>query len=251
MMPFPNSCPVPLILLKETDSTNRYLNDLCDKECVNELTTAVANFQNSGRGQRGNSWESEKDKNLLFSVVFYPSFIEARKQFVLSQIVSLSIKDELDVYCEHFSIKWPNDIYWKEKKICGILIVNNLTDSCISRSIAGIGININQEEFLSPAPNPVSLKQITGLDVPPLHLLSCIMKRMKRYYTLLQEGKAEWIAAQYQNALFRKQGMHRYSDEHGTFLAEIVRVEAEGKLILRDENGKERDYAFKEVQYLL
>ena len=134
MMPFPESFPVPLIYIEETDSTNHYLNDLCNKQDVSELTTVVANYQTLGRGQRGNSWESEKGKNLMFSFVLYPTSLEIRRQFLLSQIISLSIKEELDTYVKDISIKWPNDVYWKERKICGILIENDLMGVHISQT---------------------------------------------------------------------------------------------------------------------
>ena len=126
MMPSPDLFPVPLIHIIETNSTNNYLQTFCTREKAEELTTVVADFQTSGRGQRGNSWESEPAKNLLFSFVLFPEFLEARRQFLISQIVSLAIKEELDTYTDDISIKWPNDIYWKEKKICGILIENDL-----------------------------------------------------------------------------------------------------------------------------
>lgn len=162
MMPSPDTFPVPLIHINETNSTNNYLQSLCSEQKVEELTVVVADFQTSGRGQRGNSWESAPGKNLLFSTVIFPEFLEARRQFLISQVISLAIKEELDTYTSDISIKWPNDIYWKEKKICGMLIENDLMGRNINQSIAGIGININQEIFHSSAPNPVSLLQITG-----------------------------------------------------------------------------------------
>ena len=164
MKPCPETFPYPMIALEETDSTNRYISQLCNElqESVAELTTVTAEFQTAGKGQRGNTWEAERGKNLLFSFVLYPTFLEARRQFILSQIVSLSIKEELDRWSDEITIKWPNDIYWRDKKICGILIENDLSGHFIGRSISGIGININQNEFHSDAPNPVSQKQNTG-----------------------------------------------------------------------------------------
>ena len=164
MKPCPDTFPFPLVALDETASTNQYLSQLCNQlqESVAELTTVTAEFQTAGKGQRGNTWEAEEGKNLLFSFVLYPSFLEARRQFILSQIVSLAIKEELSRWSDEITIKWPNDIYWKDKKICGILIENDLSGHHIRRSIAGIGININQEVFNSDAPNPFSLKQIPG-----------------------------------------------------------------------------------------
>ncbi|WP_455587314.1 biotin--[acetyl-CoA-carboxylase] ligase [Bacteroides sp.] len=250
----PKTFPVPLIRVEETDSTNRYLSDLCHKRCVGELTTVSAHYQTSGKGQRGNSWESEAGKNLMFSLVLYPSFLEARRQFILSQLISLSIKEELDTYTPDISIKWPNDIYWKDKKICGILIENDLTGTRIGRSIAGIGININQEKFLSPAPNPVSLKQITGQSYDCSLLLERIMTRVREYYTLLQTNEADAvtnISDRYARSLFRKEGFHPYVDDNGEFLARLVCVEPDGRLILEDQTGTKRAYLFKEVQYVL
>ena len=243
--------PVPLIHISETNSTNNYLQSLCSKQKVEELTVVVADFQTSGRGQRGNSWESDSGKNLLFSIVIFPEFLEARRQFLISQIISLAIKEELDTYTTDISIKWPNDIYWKEKKICGMLIENDLMGRNISQSIAGIGININQETFHSFAPNPVSLRQITGKEFDLFEILKSIVLRIQSYYSLLKKGNTESIVCQYEMSLFKKEGMHRFKDANGEFLARIICVEPEGRLILEDEILNKRGYMFKEVEYLL
>lgn len=246
---------VPLIVLEETASTNSYLTQLCNEQQLDEFTTVIAECQTAGKGQRGNSWESEDHCNITFSFVLYPTFIDARRQFALSQIVSLSIRDELSQWTDDISIKWPNDIYWREKKICGILIENNLSGYCIGRSIAGIGVNINQEIFRSDAPNPVSLKQITGKEHERYMILANIMTRMKEYYTLLQTdmsgGAINRIEELYRKALFRKDGLHRYADSEGEFMARLVNVEPDGRFVLEDEAGKKRKYLFKEVQYIL
>jgi len=251
MTPSPEIFPVPLIHISETNSTNNYLQSLCSQQKVEELSVVVADFQTSGRGQRGNSWESAPNKNLLFSTIFFPEFLEARRQFLISQIISLAIKEELDTYTADISIKWPNDIYWKEKKICGMLIENDLMGRNISQSIAGIGININQEIFHSSAPNPVSLRQVTGKEYDLFEILKNVMLRIQSYYSLLKKDDAASIACQYEKSLFRKEGMHRYKDANGEFLARIVCVEPEGRLILEDEVLIKRGYMFKEVEYLL
>ncbi len=195
MKPCPETFPYPLIALDETDSTNRYISQLCNElqESVAELTTVTAEFQTAGKGQRGNTWEAERGKNLLFSFVLYPTFLEARRQFILSQIVSLSIKEELDRWSDEITIKWPNDIYWRDKKICGILIENDLSGHFIGRS----------------------------------------------------------ISARYARSLFRRRGFHPYEDAGGKFSARLLRVEQDGRFVLEDENGKEREYLFKEVQYII
>lgn len=257
MKPCPDTFPFPLVALDETASTNQYLSQLCNQlqESVAELTTVTAEFQTAGKGQRGNTWEAEEGKNLLFSFVLYPSFLEARRQFILSQIVSLAIKEELSRWSDEITIKWPNDIYWKDKKICGILIENDLSGSRIGRCISGIGINVNQEVFRSDAPNPVSLKQITGNEHDRQELLTRILRRVQGYYIRLQsEGPdacAADIATRYARSLFRRRGFHPYRDANGKFLARLLRVEPDGRFVLEDENGKERNYLFKEVQYIL
>lgn len=257
MMPCPDKFPFPLVALEETISTNQYISQLCNnlQESVEELTTVTAEFQTSGKGQRGNTWEAEEGKNLLFSFVLYPTFLEARRQFILSQIVSLSIKEELEMWTGDITIKWPNDIYWKNKKICGILIENDLSGHFIERSISGIGININQDEFHNDAPNPVSLKQITGKEYDRYEILANILKRVQTYYNCLQTEDPDTysaiITSRYARSLFRRRGYHIYEDADGRFSARLLRVEQDGRFVLEDESGKEREYLFKEVQYIL
>ena len=257
MKPCPDTFPFPLVALDETASTNQYLSQLCNQlqESVAELTTVTAEFQTAGKGQRGNTWEAEEGKNLLFSFVLYPSFLEARRQFILSQIVSLAIKEELSRWSDEITIKWPNDIYWKDKKICGILIENDLSGHHIRRSIAGIGININQEVFNSDAPNPVSLKQITGKEHDRYEILAHILRRVQIYYNSLQMEDfavySDEISTRYARSLFRRRGLHPYEDANGKFLARLLRVEQDGRFVLEDEGGSEREYLFKEVQYIL
>ena len=247
----------PLIALEETDSTNRYLTTLCDTEGEQtaEFTTVTARYQTAGKGQRGNSWEAERNKNLLFSVVLYPTFLPARNQFVLSQILSLAIKEELSQWSDEITIKWPNDIYWRERKICGILIENDLAGHHIGRCICGVGLNINQEHFVSDAPNPVSLKQITGKEHQPEEILSHILQRLSTYYEGLKladrTSYSAEISARYARSLFRRRGYHAYQDAQGLFQARLLRVEGDGRFVLEDEQGQERSYLFKEVQYVI
>lgn len=245
-----------MIHLNETDSTNRYLQQLCQEtgnNKVEEFTTICADYQTAGKGQRGNSWEAAKGANLLFSFVCYPTFVPIRQQFVLSQLISLGIKETLDEYCSDISIKWPNDIYWKEKKICGILIENDLQGNSIGRCISGIGLNINQEVFLSDAPNPISLKQITGEHYQRETILGKVMQRIEQSYQKLKEepAYASELATRYAASLFRREGLHCYQDKDGLFYARLVRVEADGRFVLMDEANQERSYLFKEVQYVL
>jgi len=237
--------------LEETDSTNKYLREQLSRETLPQFTVITTRFQSSGRGQRGNSWESERGKNLLFSVLLRPNFISAKSQFVISQITSLAIIEALSRFAPGFTIKWPNDIYWNEQKICGMLIENDLAGINISESILGIGVNINQDAFVGNAPNPISLKTITGKEQDNEEILTDILHRLSVCYDLLQQGDMETINNRYHDSLFRKDAFYRYSDKNGSFSAKIVRVEQDGKLILYTESGEERGYLFKEVQCVL
>ena len=241
----------PTIWLDETDSTSNYLKKLLQDSRLDEYTLVRADFQTAGRGQRdSDTWESQRRKNLLFSTLLYPSNVEIKNQFIISQVVALAVKNTLDGYADDISVKWPNDIYWKDKKICGTLIENNLMDGKIARSIIGIGININQQEFLGNAPNPVSLWQIAGKEYDIDLILDSVMERIERYFSGL-EGNEDAIGKEYKLSLYRRKGYHKYQDKHGTFDAVIKDISPAGYLILEDRNQVIRKYAFKEVKYIM
>lgn len=240
------------IWLKETTSTNTYLNEWCNEHPeAEELTCVYTSYQSAGRGQRGNSWESEAGANLLFSFMLRPEFLALSHQFRLSQITALALQEVLSEYTDHICIKWPNDIYWKDCKLCGTLIENELIGGCISRSISGTGVNVNQKVFVSDAPNPVSLYQITGKEYSCNTLLQKIMERTARYYEMLRHGNEDTIATRYHQALYRKDGFYPYQDRDGVFLARIVQVQPSGGLILEREDGTLNCYMFKEVSFII
>lgn len=239
-----------IIHLPEALSTNLSLREEIGKQRLPEGSVIWADVQTAGRGQTGNSWESEAGKNLTFSVVLYPDVIPANRQFVISQITALSVKETLDLYTEDITIKWPNDIYWRNRKICGMLIENDLAGPRIYCSVIGVGINLNQEVFRSDAPNPVSLRQIIGEECDRETMLHQFLSKFYTYYlSLLREEEAD-IRARYRSALYRAEGFYPYRDEQGEFEAVIEDIEPTGHLILRLPDGSVRRYAFKEVTYL-
>lgn len=241
---------IDIFRLEEVDSTNKYLNTLLASEKeVNEWTVVVANDQVAGKGQQGNSWESEKGKNLTFSFVFSPSYIDASKQFVISQAVSLGICDVLDKEHSDFSIKWPNDIYWKDKKVAGILIENTLMGATINTCVVGIGLNVNQGVFISDAPNPVSLSQITGKEYALEAVLSDLLLAI--FNRLAQMAEVS-LSYKYKSKLFRFDEVALYKEPAGhLFEAKIVDVEENGILVLEDSDGKKNNYFFKEIEFVL
>ena len=230
-----------IIHIDETDSTNQWLKDHTEGQtpCV-----VVADFQTAGRGCGTNRWESERGKNLLFSLLISPEYLPANKQFQLSMAISLAIVDAVGQLVGDLSIKWPNDIYWRNGKLAGILIENRLQGNLIKDCIMGVGLNVNQRAFHSDAPNPVSLWQITGQETDREQLLQEILKSLD---VLL----ATDIKDRYMKMLYRRKGFHPYTDKDGVFMAEIVGVEDDGHLLLNDEDGLQRRYAFKEVQFII
>ena len=202
----------------------------------------VADNQTEGRGCGTNRWESERGQNLLFSLMIHPENLPANQQFQISMAISLAIIDALGQMVGDLSIKWPNDIYWCNGKLAGILIENTLKGNLIKDSIIGVGLNVNQRKFHSDAPNPVSLWQITGQETNREQLLKDILQRLD-----FKDGLKE----RYMKSLYRRKGFHPYTDKDGVFMAEIVGVEDDGHLLLSDDNGKKRRYAFKEVQFVI
>lgn len=242
---------VPQIVRQvEVVSTNNSLRELIRGGALPEGSVVVADFQTGGRGQIGNVWESEVGKNLTFSVVLYPDCIPARSQFLISQITALSVKETLGHYVDDILIKWPNDIYWNDRKICGMLIENDLSGNNIYCSVIGIGINLNQTVFRGDAPNPVSLTQITGEVYDRDKVLNRFLGIFYAYYLQLLQDKQAEIQEAYQLALYRKQGYYLYKDGNGEFEAVIYTIEPTGHLVLQLRDGSRRRYAFKEVTYI-
>lgn len=241
---------IELQIIDKTPSTNQFLlNQLADAGLASG--TGVATFdQFDGRGQKGNKWLSEPGKNISYSLVIKPDFIPARNQFLLSEFVSLTVKGLLDEFTKDITIKWPNDIYYKNSKIGGILIENKLEGSLISYSVIGIGLNINQISFPVELPNPISLSQITGETYDLQALAEKLHRRLITAFDHLSTDNESDIRKYYLNSLYRRDGFHRYKDGNGTFKARIMDINAHGQLILETEEGAAREYDFKEVVFL-
>ena len=239
----------PIIYLNEVLSTNVELKRLSSIEDLDEGLTISAYSQTAGKGQSGSPWESEPGKNLTFSTILYPDFLPVKKSFLLSQVISLSIKDVLDGIIPDVTIKWPNDIYFRDKKISGILIENEIEGSVLKSSVIGVGLNVNQEHFISEAPNPVSLKQITGKDTDLDELLKKILIYLDIRYSQLKNKREESIISDYTLSLYRKNGYHTYVDADGSFEGIIENVAEDGLLTLRKKNGELKSYYFKEVSF--
>lgn len=240
-----------IIRHEKVSSTNSLAAELIRCGRQPEGTIVKASWQGSGRGQQGNKWESEPGKNLLISIILYPEMIKAEEQFYICRTISLGVYDTLNRKTRDVSIKWPNDIYVKNDKIAGILIENSIMGNSISSSIAGIGINVNQEHFFGDAPNPVSLKMITGTEYDPELLLKELCEDIDLRYNMLRQGHWKKLSSDYLNAMFRFGVWNNFSDNEGEFGGMIEDVRPSGMLVVRKKDGMRKEYAFKEIRFII
>lgn len=232
---------------EEATSTNTLAESL-PHEILKDKSVVLTDKQTQGKGQVGNKWESEPGQNISMTVVLRPQRLDAGQQFAISMIVALGVCDFVSRYVKDCSVKWPNDVYAGNRKITGILIEHSIAGMYVARSLCGIGVNINQKKFISDAPNPVSLVQLTGREMPLQEalegLLECIGKRYE------QLGDDELLERDFLRHLYRKDGVYDWRDENGLFRAEIQGIDEYGQLVLKDTGGMQRVYGFKEVKYL-
>lgn len=248
--------------IKQTHSTSTLLREQYS-DALPHLYTIRTDFQTAGRGQAGNSWESEEGKNLLFSTLLRYEGILAAEQWRLSMLVAVALWDTLAKYLpqEQLTIKWPNDIYFGDKKLVGILIENSLLGQYVGYSIVGIGVNVNQTAWISNAPNPISMKEITDKNYDVETLMNEWILSMKS----LEIAPVEDIRAAYLARLYRREGWYPYVEREvnltptaiaregidDSFLAEFVNVTEQGELLLRLQNKEEKKYHFKQIRFVL
>jgi BirA family biotin operon repressor/biotin-[acetyl-CoA-carboxylase] ligase len=224
-------------------------NDDARDEKYREGDVVWADFQTAGRGQRGHEWHSRKGENLTFSVVLEPTFMPIAEQFSVSEVVALSLIDMLADYGIGAKIKWTNDIYVGDKKLVGILIEHSLAPTTLRRTIVGVGINVNQREFDPSIPNPVSMAQLLDRQLDAEEVLQCFLKHLQRNYVQLREMQNA-LHDRYNSLLYRRNEYHTYALPSGErFRAKIVGTAPNGALCLEDEQGKTKEYLFKEVEF--
>jgi BirA family biotin operon repressor/biotin-[acetyl-CoA-carboxylase] ligase len=230
-----------IIKLDSVDSTNSYTHQLLHKEpTIDEGTVVCASYQKSGRGQRGKMWDSEKGKNLTFSIVLFPDFLESDVQFLISKAVALGIRDFLDEVLmsntdsgkAKVAIKWPNDIYVNERKICGVLIENSVSRYTITHSVVGIGINVNQDNFNTRLVNPTSMKLETGIIFNLNDVLKDLLYHIGSRYFEIKTGDQKIVNKSYINALYQLKEWKSYGVKGKRMRARIVDVSSLGNLIL-------------------
>lgn len=236
---------------KNIESTNQYLQRLLDEGIDITDNIVIADFQTSGKGQGCNVWQSEDGMNLLFSIALDMSFLKAENQFLLTQMVSVAMIDVLKKYLpeESLFIKWPNDIYFNNKKIAGILIKNEIKGMMLGTSIIGIGLNVNQTYFDKSLPNPISMKMITGKDYDLERLLLEVYKSTSlRVYKGQGQGQGQAsIADSYINHLYRYKQWALFEHEGIVKEMMIVGYDRFGRLVLKEKNDREVVCDLKEI----
>ena len=241
-----------LITLKEVDSTNTFLkNTLSNSKPVPEGTVIMAESQYAGRGQQQNKWNSDPGKNLTFSLLLNPTFLAVANQFDLTRVISLGVHDALEpLLGDKLKIKWPNDVYYADSKLGGILIENLLQGSLIKQSVIGIGLNVNQDIFPDWVPNPGSVKQILQQDYDLQALLSEICSHIEAWYLQLKAGKTDFVRKAYIDRLYWLNQQHGFRSNGIVFEGEIITVKDNGVLVIKSNIGAEMEFSFKEIEFL-
>ncbi len=236
--------------IKGTASTNETLSALIKAGKAKEGTVLTTDYQTNGKGYAGARWESRKGENLLVSFFLTPEFLPAEKQFYLSIVTSLTLFDLLKELTqkEALSIKWPNDLYFQRKKIAGILIENSVTQQFIAESVIGVGLNVNQTNFPSYLPNPISMKMISGKNFEVENVLNTFLSRFAGHYERLKSGDYKSLEKAYINSMFLRGQKSLFKDKEGDFEGTIEGIDRYGRLKINTPSG-DRIYGFKEVEY--
>lgn len=240
------------VLLKEVDSTNNYLKQLAsNSKPLPEGTVIMAENQYAGRGQQQNGWFADPGKNLTFSVLFKPAFLKITDQFDLTRAISLGVFDAFEpLLGPRLKIKWPNDIYYGENKLGGILIENMIQGGQIKNAIAGIGLNINQEDFPDWAPNAISLKQILHTDYDLKVLLSEICRHVESWYLKLKAGKISDVRDSYLSRLYWLNEQRNFKAKDNIFAGTIKDVCYNGLLVIENNKREQLEFSLKEIEFM-
>ncbi len=240
----------PFIELHSTDSTNNYALKQIHEGLAQHGGVYFARQQTAGKGQRGKAWSAAKDSSLLVSIVVNPKPLTVAQQFRLSACTAVSVCVFFNNYVEGAArIKWPNDLYWQDRKAGGILIENIIGQGAWQWAVAGIGININQDQFPKFLSNPVSLKQITGRQYVVRDLVPELATIFADHFNRLITTGFEDIYANYLSLLYKKNELSKFKIGGRSFEARIKSVSPTGKLIV--EHGFEEEFDFGEIEWVI
>lgn len=235
-----------LLYFEKLDSTNTFLSQNIEKYL--EGTVIIAGEQTAGRGQRGNQWKSNPNENLTFSLLLKPNFIIPQNQFDLNMVICLALQKTLSVFLgEGVKIKWPNDIFYNNKKIAGVLIENTLKGTQIENTIVGIGLNINQIDF--DYPHASSMQAITAKKYQLENILINLLKNIEEYYLMLKNTN-NLLKKHYLEHLYRFNEDSFFRANNETWKGKIIDVERSGKLVIENLQGI-CSFEFKQVEFII
>lgn len=236
-----------LLFMPECHSTNSWALELCQQSCPPEGTVVITNQQLSGRGQRGNSWESEPGMNLTFSLILKPTFLAIKDQFMLSIVTSLAVRDYLaELLKKSVQIKWPNDIIVNEFKICGILIENHLVGGRVCNSVVGVGLNVNQTSFASRKATSIAMVEKSTYNLQ--NVLERLLSVFEARYLQLRHNNIAMLRDDYLAHLYRRHVISSFTAMGKEFKGEISGIDEQGKLqVLID--GKKKTFDNKEIAF--
>lgn len=234
--------------MPECHSTNTLIAELALKGQAPEGTLVITDNQTAGRGQRGNTWQTAIGLNFTFSLLLKPTFLAVKDQFQLQRVVALALADYLDAYfADTVKIKWPNDILVNSRKICGVLIENQLSSGHVTQSIIGIGLNVNQKEFASPTATSMSLQ--FGEDFVLSVELEKLLTQIEKRYLQLKQGKDDQLKHNYLQRLYWYNEIHLFSSQGNEFEGKILGTSEMGMLQIESSEGV-RTFDVKEVVYV-
>jgi BirA family transcriptional regulator, biotin operon repressor / biotin---[acetyl-CoA-carboxylase] ligase len=236
-----------LVFVPECHSTNTLALQLSQKPSTAEGTVVITNNQTAGRGQRGNAWESAPGMNLTFSVILRPSFLPVQNQFYLTIAASLALHDYLSAETgKPIAIKWPNDILVHEKKICGILIENQVQGSRFIAAVSGIGLNVNQPHFCTNT--ATSMAQVTGREESLETALHRLLEYLEARYLQLRRQDHEGLKEEYLSRLYARNQPRQFSSDETTFEGAIRGVDENGRLVVETRDGL-KYFGIKEIAF--
>lgn len=239
----------PLLVLDKVDSTNNYAMGQVHAGLASHGYAYFTHHQFAGKGQRGKTWISEPGENIALSIVLNTSYAKNQNPFLLSAAIALGTFDLLlDLLKTDVSIKWPNDLYWCDRKTGGILIENIYHGNEWKYAVAGIGINVNQTSFPDGI-NAVSIKQVTGENFNTLKLASRLCAKIEYRYLMLFEGKEQELLDQYNEHLYKRGESIRIRKNNAVFETVVDHVSSHGQLITKD--SIERRFDFGEIEWII
>jgi BirA family biotin operon repressor/biotin-[acetyl-CoA-carboxylase] ligase len=244
-----NPIGTPFIELLTVNSTNNYAMGLVHAGMARHGTVVFTHEQTKGKGQRNKEWTSQKGQNIALSAIVEPVKLNSPDLFLLSMATALGVYEFLTAYAiENVKIKWPNDVYWRDRKAAGILIENVWQGNEWKFAVAGIGININQTDFGELNLKAVSVKQITGKEFTPLQLAGELCAKLDQVYRQLA-GAPEDVAAAYKAHLYKKNEVVRLKKDSRVFEAIVKEVNNKGQLVV--QHSIEENFEVGEVEWII